>query len=125
LRHLGPSAFGPLKFRAISADGTEGDWQPLANLVRLPVLKEVRCVNLLQKQCVLVGEKLFLVDSVSTDADFSSPVTVPDGFMDANLPIPVPKGKELYVRLRDDPSMVDTVVLPVVTAPPPTSATAR
>jgi hypothetical protein len=72
-----------------------------------------------------VGEKLFLVDSVSTDADFSSPVTVPDGFMDANLPIPVPKGKELYVRLRDDPSMVDTVVLPVVTAPPPTSATAR
>jgi len=125
LRHLGPSAFGPLKFRAVSADGTEGDWQPLANLVRVPVLKEVRCVNLPQKQCVLVGEKLFLVDSVSMDPDFSSPVTVPDGFMDANLPIPVPKGRELYVRLRDDPSMVDTVVLPVVTAQPPTSATAR
>jgi hypothetical protein len=125
LRHLGPSAFGPLKFRAVSADGTEGDWQPLANLVRVPLLKEVRCVNLPQKQCVLVGEKLFLVDSVSMDADFSSPVTVPDGFMDASLPIPVPKGKELYVRLRDDPSMVDTVVLPVVTAQPPTSATAR
>ena len=125
LRHLGPSAFGPLKFRALSADGTEGDWQPLANLVRVPVLKEVRCVNLPQKQCVLVGEKLFLVDSVSMDADFSSPVTVPDGFMDGDLPIPVPRGKELYVRLRDDPSMVDTAVLPVVTAQPPTSATAR
>jgi hypothetical protein len=125
LRHLGPSAFGPLKFRAVSADGTEGDWQPLANLVRVPVLKEVRCVNLPQRQCVLVGEKLFLVDSVSMDEDFSSPVTVPDGFMDANLPIPVPKGKELYVRLRDDPSMVDTAVLPVVTAQAPTSATAQ
>jgi len=70
-------------------------------------MKEVRCVNLPQKQCVLVGEKLFLVDSVSMDSDFSSPVTLPDGFMDADLPIPVSKGQELNVRLRDDPSIVD------------------
>lgn len=125
LRHLGPSAFGPLKFRAVSDDGAEGDWQPLANLVRVPVLREVRCGAAPAKQCELVGEKLFLVDSVSVDPDFTNPVTVPDGFMDASLPIPAPKGKAVYVRLRDDPSMVDTAVLPVVTAQPPTSATAR
>ncbi len=125
LRHLGPSAFGPLKFRPVSSAGAEGDWQPLGNLVRVPVLKEVRCTTSPQKQCTLVGEKLFLVDSVSMDPDFASPVTVPDGFMDSSLPIPAPKGKALYVRLRDDPSMVDTVVLPVVTGQPQTSATAQ
>jgi hypothetical protein len=44
MKLLGPSAFGPLKFRAVSGDGVEGDWQPLANLVRIPELKGVRCV---------------------------------------------------------------------------------
>jgi hypothetical protein len=58
------------------------------------------------------------------DPDFASPVTVPDGFMDSSLPIPAPKGKALYVRLRDDPSMVDMVVLPV-TWQQQTSATAQ
>lgn len=44
MKLLGPSAFGPLKFRALSGDGVEGDWQPLVNLVRMPGLKGVRCV---------------------------------------------------------------------------------
>ncbi len=44
MKLLGPSAFGPLKFRPVSADGVEGDWQPLASLVRMPELKEVRCM---------------------------------------------------------------------------------
>jgi len=44
MKLLGPSAFGPLKFRAVSGDGVEGDWQPLVNLVRMPELKGVRCV---------------------------------------------------------------------------------
>jgi hypothetical protein len=43
LKLLGPSAFGPLKFRPIGADGIEGDWQPLVNLVRIPELKGIRC----------------------------------------------------------------------------------
>src|SRR5207245_1150378 len=43
MKLLGPSAFGPLKFRPVSDDGAEGDWQPLASLVRMPDLKEVRC----------------------------------------------------------------------------------
>src|SRR5207237_4261453 len=44
MKLLGPSAFGPLKFRPIGSDGVEGDWQPLMNLVRVPELKGVHCV---------------------------------------------------------------------------------
>ena len=37
---FGPSAFGPLQFRVITHDAA-GDWQPLATLVRLPMLSEL------------------------------------------------------------------------------------
>jgi hypothetical protein len=185
MKLLGPSAFGPLKFRAVSADGVEGDWQPLANLVRIPDLKEVRCTPvptkaagrssvsekrsardeksspeanskseknaasesslvsqnaperssapekstvaelssapekpIADKECTLSGDKLFLIDSVSADPDFTSSVTVPDGFVEAALTIPAPKGKALYLKLRDDPATVDTAVVPILTAQP-------
>ena len=36
LARFGASAFGPVRVRALSADGTAGDWQPLGTLVRLP-----------------------------------------------------------------------------------------
>ena len=36
LKSFGPSAFGPLRFRAVDGN-LKGDWQPLATLVRLPV----------------------------------------------------------------------------------------
>ncbi len=185
MKLLGPSAFGPLKFRPVSADGVEGDWQPLASLVRMPDLKEIRCNPVAAKaesrtalgknppreekselaeaktkaekesspetrlvsgkhssstdeksaessknadaeakpgagksveaeqECTLSGDKLFLIDAVSSDPDFTTSVTVPDGFVEARLTIPAPKGKTLYLRLRDDPSTVDTAVLPV------------
>jgi len=118
MKLLGPSAFGPLKFRPVTADGTDGDWQPLVNLVRIPILTGIRCVPAPEKQCTLNGEKLFLLDSVSTDADFVNSVTVPEGFVEDALAIPSPKGKmlTLYIRLRDDPDTVDTVTLPVLTA---------
>ncbi len=113
MKLLGPSAFGPLKFRPVSGDGTDGDWQPLVNLVRIPMLTGVRCVPGPEKQCTLSGDKLFLLDSVSTDADFVNSVTVPEGFVEDALAIPPPKGKMLYIKLRDDPDTVDTVALPV------------
>jgi len=100
-----------LKIRPVSGDGINGDWQPLVNLVRIPMLKEVRCVP--EKQCTLSGDKLFLLDSVSADADFANPVTVPEGFVEDALAIPPPKGKMLYIKLRDDPATIDTVALPV------------
>ena len=113
MKLLGPSAFGPLKIRPVTADGINGDWQSLVNLVRIPMLKAVRCVPAPEKQCTLSGDKLFLLDSVSTDADFANPVTVPEGFVEDALAIPPPKGKMLYIKLRDDPATIDTVALPV------------
>jgi len=111
MKLLGPSAFGPLKFRPVSGDGINGDWQSLINLVRVPMLKAVHCVP--DKQCTLSGDKLFLLDSVSADADFANSVTVPEGFVEDALAIPPPKGKTLYIKLRDDPATIDTVALPV------------
>ncbi|HEX4786271.1 MAG TPA: hypothetical protein VH350_18165 [Candidatus Sulfotelmatobacter sp.] len=118
MKLLGPSAFGRLKFRAVSGDGTDGDWQPLVNLVRIPTLKGVRCGSDAEKPCTLNGDKLFLLDSVSTEADFSNSFTVPEGFVEDALAIPPPKGKTLYIKLRDDPATVDTVTLPAQTAQP-------
>jgi len=133
---LGPSAFGPLKFRPIAADGTAGDWQPLVTLVRIPMLEGIHCVKTAEvktaeakigeeksaeikpaeKQCTLDGDKLFLIDAVSADPAFTNSITVPDGFVESTLTIPQPDGKSIYLKLRDDPSNVVTVNLPIVSA---------
>jgi hypothetical protein len=115
MKLLGPSAFGPLKFRPVTFDGIDGDWQPLVNLVRVPMLTGIRCMSAPEKQCTLNGDKLFLLDSVSTDADFVNSVTVPEGFVEDALAIPPTKTKTLYIKLRDDPVTVDTVTLPTLT----------
>jgi hypothetical protein len=114
MKLLGPSAFGALKLRAVTADGTEGDWEPLVNLVRTPALKGFHCTVAKEKQCTLSGEKLFLIDAVSADPDFTSAVTVPDGFVGATLKIPPLKGNMLYIKLRDDPATVNTALLPLL-----------
>jgi hypothetical protein len=116
MKLLGPSAFGPLKFRAVSGDGMDGEWQPLITLVRLPTLDGVRCARAGEKQCALSGEKLFLIDSVSADPDFSNAVSVPDGFVESALAIPQPLEKAIYLKLRDDPSTAVTVNLPIASA---------
>ena len=118
MKLLGPSAFGPLKFRPVTADGINGDWQPLANLVRIPLLTALHCVPGAEKPCTLSGDKLFLLDAVSADADFVNSVTVPEGFVEDALAVPPPKGKMLYIKLRDDPGTIDTVALPLPQAQP-------
>lgn len=112
MKLLGPSAFGPLKFRPVMGEGVEGDWQPLVNLVRIPNLKGVRCVA--PEKCTLSGDKLFLLDSVSADPDFGNSVAVPEGFVEDALTIPPPKEKTLYIKLRDDPATVDVAVVPTL-----------
>lgn len=118
MKLLGPSAFGPLKFRPVSGDGLEGDWQPLVNLVRIPMLKAYSCVPAPEAQCTLTGDKLFLLESVSTDPNFATSVSVPEGFVASNLTIPQPKSKTLYIKLRDDPATVDVAIFPTLTADP-------
>jgi len=115
---FGGSAFGPLKFRIVE-NGTAGDWQPLATLVRLPELHDLKCPAGADEQCRLSGSNLFLVDSVASDPAFDHPVEVPDGFPGYVLPVPHPEGGQLYVKLRDDPSVVNRVTLAAENLPPP------
>ena len=114
---LGASAFGPLQFRRI-VEGVAGEWTPLATLVRLPKFTGVDCPAEPDSACLLSGRDLFLVDSVSVDADFSRATRVPDGFTAPALHIAHPLQGRLYVKLRDDPAIVSVVVLNVKTAPP-------
>ena len=107
---FGDSAFGPLKFR-VTAKGVAGDWQPLADLVRLPVLTQLDCPAAPEMPCKLSGANLYLLDSVSADAQFSAAVEVPEGFLGSALPVPHPGGGGLYVKLRDDPAAVNPVKL--------------
>jgi hypothetical protein len=121
---FGGSAFGPLKFRIVE-NGTAGDWQPLATLVRLPELHDLKCPAGADEQCRLSGSNLFLVDSVASDPQFDHPVEVPDGFPGYVLPVPHPEGGQLYVKLRDDPSVVNQVTLAAENLSPPPGQTAR
>ncbi|HEY1872989.1 MAG TPA: hypothetical protein VGG67_01170 [Steroidobacteraceae bacterium] len=116
-RALGASAFGPLRFRRI-VEGVAGDWTPLATLVRLPKLTGVDCPAEPDSACLLSGRDLFLVDSVSVDADFTRATRVPDGFTAPVLHIAHPQQGRLYLKLRDDPAIVSVAVLNVKTAPP-------
>jgi hypothetical protein len=94
--------------------------------------------------CKLSGANLFLVDSVSNDPGFAHPVAVPDGFLGSALPVPHPTSGPLYVKLRDNPSMINSTTLamqqlpvspgeleragtrqPAVSTPPPTENAAK
>ena len=107
---FGPSAFGPLRFRRV-ANGVMGDWHTLATIVRLPVLKELKCPAANDLPCKLFGSELFLVESVSNEAQFGHPVQVPDGFTGYSLSVPHPTDGQLFVKLRDDPSAIHAVAL--------------
>ena len=111
---FGSSAFGPLRFRPVTAAGVPGDWQPLANLVRLPELKHVDCPSNPVELCTITGENLFLIDSIAASPQFTQPTTVPLGFAGSTMKVPRPNGTTLYLKLRDDPSTVDLVSLPVM-----------
>jgi hypothetical protein len=114
LKSFGPSAFGSLQFRAVDASGAKGDWLPLANLVRIPSLKEVRCPDSPDKQCTLSGSNLFLIESIASDSQFKHEVEVPLGFADQFVSVPRPNGTLLYIKLRDDPAAVNRAALPVL-----------
>ncbi len=108
---FGRAAFGPLQFR-VNAGGVAGDWQPLATLVRLPALKAIDCPATSELACKLSGSDLYLIDSLSNDPQFAHPVQVPEGFLGSALPVPHPGAGSLYVKLRDDPAVINLATLP-------------
>ena len=121
-RSLGASAFGPLQLRRI-VEGTTGEWIQLGTLVRLPRVLAVDCPSDPDAACALSGSNLFLLDSIAADPDFTHPTRVPDGFTDGVLAIPHPTQGKVYVRLRDDPAVVDVAMVKVKSAAPPIDAT--
>jgi len=123
-RAFGFSAAGPLQFRVI-AGGVTGDWQPLVTLVRLPLLQDLKCPATAELACKLTGSNLFLIDSVSADPQFSHSVQVPDGFPGSALPVPHPGAGALYVKLRDDPSVIHLAELGAQQLPASTEEAAR
>ncbi len=120
LSAFGTSAFGPLRLRAVSPDGTPGDWLPLVTLVRLPTLKAFQCPPDATQPCTISGSALYLVESISADPTFSDPITVPEGFVGDTLTLPRPANPKtgFYLRLRDDPAATNSVTLPILPPPP-------
>jgi hypothetical protein len=116
LTRFGSSAFGPLRTRAVSADGVTGEWLSLGTLVRLPGFRELRCTHTTARSCTLTGSNLFLVSSIAATPDFDNSTDVPADFTGTQLSVPHPANGVLYLKLRDDPGTVQTLTLPV-TAP--------
>jgi hypothetical protein len=119
---FGSSAFGPVRVRAIAADGEAGDWLPLGTLVRLPGFQELRCPRTVSKPCLLDATNLFLVTSFSATQDFDNPTEVAPEFTGTQLIVPHPVGGVLYLKLRDDPATVQTLALPVTPIAPSAAA---
>ncbi|MFY9740373.1 MAG: hypothetical protein WAK21_00125, partial [Candidatus Sulfotelmatobacter sp.] len=63
------------------------------------------------------GQDLFLLDSVASDPQFLHSIPVPASFVDSGLTVPRPNGTLLYIKLRDDPSIVNKAALPVMPEP--------
>ena len=124
LARFGSSAFGPVRVRAISADGAAGDWVTLGTLVRIPGFKELHCPRAAAKPCVLSGTDLFLAASFSATATFDNPVNVPAEFTGTELVVPHPVKGVLYLKLRDDPASQEMLTLPVTLIAPQAPAAA-
>jgi hypothetical protein len=62
--------------------------------------------------CTLNGTSLFLIDSISSDPQFTHSVSVPDGYTNPTLAVPRPSSGELYLHLRDDPAIANTITVP-------------
>jgi hypothetical protein len=97
--------------------GIAGEWVPLATLVRLPRLSGVSCSADPDSGCSLTGANLFLLDAVAVDADFTRATQVPDGFTAPALRIPHPQQGRLYLKLRDEPGVVNVANVNVKTTP--------
>ncbi len=145
LRSFGPSAFGALHLRAVyppsktvstrpesrnedkpaaapldESASPASDWLALVTLVRLPVFTQLQCPADATLPCTLTGSNLFLLDSLSIDPTFANPVAVPDGYTATSITIPHPNAATIFLKLRDDPTTINTAILP---APPPAPVT--
>jgi hypothetical protein len=105
-------------------NGVAGDWQPLATLVRLPVFDDLKCPgHRSASPANLLGPSCFLWIRFQAIPQFTHPIQVPEGFPGYFLSVPRPTDGQLYVKLHDDPSVVNSITLPVEALQPPPIAT--
>ena len=118
LKAFGQSAFGKLQMRPVGEDGTPGNWTPLGNLVRTPLITAIHCTTAASPTCSVDGDNLFFVQSFGAAKDFAKPADVPTGFAASSFTVPTPAdGTTLYLKLRDDPGSVAAVTLPTPVQP--------
>ncbi|MBW4329267.1 hypothetical protein KY084_00045 [Stakelama sp. CBK3Z-3] len=103
---LGPVVRGPIRFRLVRGD-TASDWVPLATLVRLPEISSVDCASVVH--CTLTGKRLFLIESIAANKNFSDAAKVPDGFTTSSIQTPAAPDGTLFLKLRDAPDAVATL----------------
>lgn len=126
LKAFGQSAFGKLAMRPVAADGTPGDWTPLGILVRAPQITAIDCTTADAPTCNAAGKNFFLVQSFSATKDFAKPTDVPNGFAEGTFNVPTPADAiTLYLKLRDDPNAVATLVLSNPLPKPAAGSTAQ
>ncbi|HZZ30448.1 MAG TPA: hypothetical protein VFE10_00520 [Phenylobacterium sp.] len=76
-------------------------------------MQALTCQPDADKPCQLTGSNLFLIDSVSSDAGFDRAVKVPVGFAGQALVVPHPTSGRLYLKLHDDPAVINQTIVPV------------
>jgi hypothetical protein len=110
-----PSAFGPLRLRAVPRNDAFGEWISIGTLVRIPQITAVECKEAAHEpNCKISGSELFLAAEFSTTSDFSSSAPVPAGFNEETFVLPMKLNRSetnLYMRLRDDPQSVAAIRL--------------
>jgi hypothetical protein len=98
---------------AATRAATAGD-TPTANESSPPPVSDAATppANDPNAECTLNGSSLFLIDSIASDPQFTHSVSVPDGYTNPTLAVPKPSSGELYLHLRDDPAVANTIVVP-------------
>jgi hypothetical protein len=91
------------------------NWLPLVTLVRLPTLSQLQCPADTTQPCTVTGSSLFLLEDVSISPAFDDPQPVPDGYTGTTLTVPHPAAATLFLKLRDDPTNIDSAILPLAT----------
>ena len=104
---FGPAVTGTLRFRAWRG-GAAGEWQSLATLVRLPVLRAIACTD----RCTVTGRDLFLLRAIGANADMRAATLLPGGFVGATVEAPAPAEGMLYLQLHDAADAVLRVKVP-------------
>jgi hypothetical protein len=121
---LPPSTFGPLRLRV--RDGqVASDWQDFVTVLRLPQLHQLTCPSEAGAECELSGDGLYLIQAIAGDAAMARAVDVPDGYVGTAIKVPRPTAGTLYLRLRDDPKVINQLASTDQNAPAASTAPTR